>query len=302
MAEKITDFRASRDVALSFAKRLTPAYAEMLQALRLDGGRMKLPAELAAYLNKIGSYVLLYQDENRINVSMSLGIFGEEEFRKMSKELNASTPEEQQAFVDDVAGDSDFEDLLEQFQLPQTKAEWEAARKAYAALPEAEQALLARRGVFFYGALFAGLFNTLSLMVHGAKLTTLVPRARLGDDDAFLKAVQIDRQLLIHHPYFRDRKQQAQDNEDQKAFREKLAYREINPPFRGRIRYPALYMLFGILDTLRWLDDLPHKEILELCDQAGLERYDNRIDDVTNLRKRLLEYRRWQKTGGLSMH
>lgn len=114
-------------------------------------------------------------------------------------------------------------------------------------------------------------------------------------------AAQVDRQLLIHHPFFRERKQRAQDEGD-KSFLDKLAYREINPPFRGRIRYPGLYMLFGILDATGWLTDLRHDEILQLCDESGLDRYQNRIEDVNYLTKRLLEYRRWHKTLGASMH
>lgn len=177
MSENRPIIQPSRRVALAFAKRLAPAYAEMLRELRIDGGRMRLPAELAAYLNKIGSYVLLYEDENRINASVGLGILGEAEFRTQSDQLKDSTPEEQQAFLDSFASDSDLDHLFDQFDLPKTKAEWESAKQAYDALSPAEQTLVSRRGVFFYGGLFAGLFNTLSLMVHGAKLTALVPAA-----------------------------------------------------------------------------------------------------------------------------
>ena len=136
-------------------------------------------------------------------------------------------------------------------------------------------------------------------MVHGTKMTALVPLAMAGDDDAFLKAVQIDRMLLLHHPYFRDRKARAQ-NEGEMEFLSKLAYRESNPPLRSKIRYPGLYMLFGILESIRWLDDLEHAEILDACDGAGLDRYQNRIEDVNYLTKRLSEYRIWKKVN-LSM-
>ena len=138
-------------------------------------------------------------------------------------------------------------------------------------------------------------------MVHGARLTTLVPQAITGDDEAFLKAIQIDRMLLLHYPYFRDRKFRAQ-NDREMEFLSKISYRESNSPVRGKIQYPALYMLFGILESFRWLDDLKHKEILDICDEAGLDRYQNRIEDINCLTKRLIEYRKWQKTGGVSMH
>ena len=70
---------------------------------------------------------------------------------------------------------------------------------------------------------------------------------------------------------------------------------EICPPLRSKIRYPGLYMLFGILDAYQWLDNMTHEEILTIVDTAGLDRYQNRVEDVNYLTKRLLEYRRWQK-------
>jgi len=138
-------------------------------------------------------------------------------------------------------------------------------------------------------------------MVHGSKMTSLVPKAIAGDEDSFFKAVQIDRMLLIHHPYFRERKALAQDNAEA-GFLSRLSYRESSSPLKGKIQYPGLYMLFGILDAYQWLDDLKHDEILDICDAAGLDRYQNRIEDVNYITKRLIEYHRWQKTGGLSMH
>ena len=138
-------------------------------------------------------------------------------------------------------------------------------------------------------------------MTHGAKLTALVPQAMAGNEDAFLKAIQIDRYLLTHHPFFVQRKQEAQDRGEQEFLR-KLAYRESNSNLAGKIRYPALFMLFGILESIQWLDELSHDEILDICDEVGLDRYQNRIEDRNYLAKRLINYRNWQKSGGLSMH
>jgi hypothetical protein len=53
--------------------------------------------------------------------------------------------------------------------------------------------------------------------------------------------------LLLHYPYFRDRKARAQ-SEGETEFLSKLAYRESNPPLRSKVRYSGLYMLFGILE------------------------------------------------------
>jgi len=61
-------------------------------------------------------------------------------------------------------------------------------------------------------------------------------------------------------------------------------------------------MLFGALEATGWLESIKHHEMLNLCDSAGLDRFQNRIEDVNYLTKRFLEYRRWQQTGGVSMH
>ncbi len=132
-------------------------------------------------------------------------------------------------------------------------------------------------------------------------MTSLVPKALSGDDGAFCRAVKIDRNLLAHHPYFIERKQRAQEKGEQEFLRH-LSYHDSSPGLKGKIRYPGLYMVFAMLESVNWLDDLAHSEILDICDTAGLERWQNRIDDVNYVTKRLLDYRKGQKLGRLSMH
>jgi hypothetical protein len=42
---------------------------------------------------------------------------------------------------------------------------------------------------------------------------------------------------------------------------------------------------------------MKHKDILDLCNEAGLDAHANRIDDVKNLSKRLAEFRAFQQRG-----
>ncbi|MER0216991.1 MAG: hypothetical protein DU481_12555 [Nitrosomonas sp.] len=58
-----------------------------------------------------------------------------------------------------------------------------------------------------------------------------------------------------------------------------------------------MYSLFATLDLFEWLDDFTAPEILDMCDEAGLDRYQNRIEDENYLIKRRLEYRKKQKIG-----
>jgi hypothetical protein len=117
-----------------------------------------------------------------------------------------------------------------------------------------------------------------------------------GDKEAFCKAVQIDRNLLTGLPYFRDTYARLQSGEDN-DFLDALLYRIGNPTLRGKIRFPALYMVFATLDSFNWLDDFTASEILDICDEAKLDRFQNRIVDENYLNKRRIEYRRMQKIG-----
>lgn len=292
--------KPNKDLAIKAAIHLTPQYADLLCDLQSGNGRAFFSTEISNIRKNLGDYVLVYDDERKIGRALFLAIMGKDGFKEFTNEIETSTPSEQQMFVDEmVTPDNAFVEAFSLFEIPQTPYEWEAARKAVDQLPEDEKEELKKRGVTFWCFLFSSFFNTLALMVHGASMTTLVSQAIAGDDEAFLKAIQIDRMLLTHYPYFRDRKFRAQDEGDL-DFLNKISYRETNPPLRGRVQFPALYMLFGVLDSFRILSDLKHREILDICEDAGLDRYQNRIEDTSYLGKRLKDYREWQKFNGVS--
>jgi len=297
----IIDVRISKQTALSLTVKLVPLFLESLSELHKNNSRLQFQPRISALRTRLGGYVKLYENENHLNAVLFAGIIGEENFLALNESARQWSQSEQQEFLEELACDVGLEQSIDSLNWPQSEAEWQKVEAQVAQLTHEERQSLWRQGMLFWSGFFGGFFNILSLMIHGAKLTCLVSQAIAGDDDAFLKAAQIDRLLLTHHPFFAERKRFAQDR-GEIEFLSKLAYREINSPLRGKIRYPALYMLFGILESLRWLDDLKHTEILTLCDSAELHRYQNRVDDVGYLTKRLREYRRWQKTGTVSMH
>ena len=180
--------------------------------------------------------------------------------------------------------------------LSQMKMSPEAAQEEFEALPEEERTAIIHRMQLALAFFYATFFNSIALMVHKQKLTTLVPLALRGDKESFCKAVQIDRNLLTGHPYFRDTYARLQTGEDS-DFLKKISKHITHPPIQGRIKYPALYSLFATLDLFKWLDDSTAPEILDLCDEARLDRYQNRIEDENYLVKRRLEYRKNQKIG-----
>ncbi|ADI30567.1 hypothetical protein [Methylotenera versatilis] len=292
--------KPNKELAIKAAINLTPQYADLLRDIQSGNGRAFFSAEIAGIRKNLGDYVLVYDNENKIGCALFLAIMGEDRFKEFTAEINNSAPSEQQEFINEMASpDSEFVEAFSSFDIPQTANDWKVAKEAANNLPEEERKELAKRGATFWCFLFSSFFNTLALMVHGSRMTTLVPQAIAGDDVAFLKAIQIDRMLLSNYPYFRDRKVRAQDEGDTE-FLKQIAYRETNPPLRGKVQFPALYMLFGILDTFLILSDLKHREILDICDDAGLDRYQNRIEDIGYLGKRLRDYRDWQKINGMS--
>lgn len=294
--------RPEKESSLSIAQQLSPQCVELLRDLQKGGGRISFSPEVAQIQNFVGRYVLIYDDERKIGRALFLAFLGEDGLKDFNQEIEALSKEDQQEFLDSFASSelaNEISEAMDYIKLPQSPVEWKAARDEAAKWPEDERKVIEKQGAFFWCFFFSHFFNTLSLMVHGTKMTSLVPRAIAGDDDAFLKAVQIDRMLLLHHPYFCDRKARAQ-SEGETAFLSKLAYRESKPPLHSKIRYPGLYMLFGILESINWLDELSHEELLDICEGAGLDDYQNRIEDVTYLTKRLIEYRIWKKVS-LSM-
>ncbi|MBM3351249.1 MAG: hypothetical protein FJY53_05625 [Betaproteobacteria bacterium] len=104
-------------------------------------------------------------------------------------------------------------------------------------------------------------YNDLAIAAHGEPIFELVSRAiNNQDDDALVKAIQIDRSLL---PYFQKQltKQSMKGNRD---FLDSLAYRVNNPPRRGSNKYPLLWIFFKELLTLRCLNkSVTSQEILD---------------------------------------
>ena len=256
--------RPDKTATIKATLSLTPEYTKLFRDFQKKGCGIFFPPEIAARQNCFGSYVKNYDSELKIGMALMLAIFGADEFHKLNAELKDASPAEQQKFIDEIAVQDDWNEIMEQFQIPETAQEWEDARKQLELLPPDEKLENEQRGAYFWAYFFGSFFNLMSLMVHGEKLTALVPKAISGDDNAFLKAAQTDRMLLRHHPYFIERKLRAQ-NEGDKKFLFRLANHEATPVLNGKIQFPGLYMLFGILEAFRWLDNLSAPEILDIC-------------------------------------
>lgn len=292
--------RLDRGIARKFVVEFAAQYADLLRGLQREGKWLRLPEIMVSAREnlKIQNYVELYNDEQRISIYLFLCFVGKDGLKEFNADVAAMAHEDQIELLHGLVREAQELDLDAYW--PDTEEAKRAAKEEFDSLPEEKKAEVIRQCQYFWSFLLAHFHNTLSLMVHGAKLTDLVPQAMAGDQDAFCKAVQIDRTLTSHHPCFRQRRLEALERGEAKFIAE-VSYREKNSTLRGKIRHPGVYMVFACLEAAQWLDDLTHEEILDICDEAGLDRYENRIEDVNYLTKRLRSYRRMQKRGGVSM-
>ncbi|MCE7915738.1 MAG: hypothetical protein DYH15_13990 [Nitrosomonas sp. PRO4] len=297
--------RIEKSIARYLAKTLAPECGEVFKTLRNKrGGWIRIPDELELARKNSGlgdAYVLLYEAEPRIYFCLFKAIFQEDTAKHLEQfdvDLTAISEADKLTMLKDFDHDLSDETIYSEIEdaFSQMKMMPEAAKAEFEALPEEERIEGVQRVQLALAFFYATFFNSIALMVHGQKLTTLVPLAMQGDKKAFCKAVQVDRNLLTGHPYFQNTYARLQTGENPNFLCDILTHMN-RPPIQGRIRFPALYALFSTLDLFGWLNDFTASEILDICDEAGLDRYQNRIEDENYLIKRRMEYRRKHKIG-----
>ena len=257
-------------------RALLPDVDWLLRYLESKGGWFHFPPQLTGLIQnlRIQSYVELYRSEQAIAGAFLNALMEPNQIKEFESELAGMTPEElnrevSELLVEMVEGD-------EWELIPKSDAEIKAAKDAFERLGSDEKARATRSAQWTYAAFVAMFFNHLSVMIHGVKLTRLVPSAIAGDDDAFLRAIQIDRSLLVAHPYFRDRFTRAQAD-GASEFLAELGNVLARPLLRGRLRYRPLWASFAMLDAMNLLDGaLTVRQLLDLLDGAGLDRWQNR--------------------------
>ena len=300
--------RCTKAQAIKLVSQNVSEYVEFFREFQAyDGGWLIWPEKLHRLKRnlKLDNYVTLYNDQKIMDGCLFLFLMGKDGLKEWNKELSLLSPLDQLKEIETFAKDVIEDDFV---WLDEALDKWSdmpdediKSKEQFESLDEDTKRNLIERWQYLFLHILSSVHNYFSIMVTGESMTSLVPKAINGDSEAFFKAVKIDRNLLSLHPYFIERYQQAQTN-GQKDFLKRLAPYQSTPQLIGRIRYPGLYIVFAMLETLKWLDDLTHSEILDICDAAGLDHWQNRIDDVNAVTKQLARYRRYQKTGGLSMH
>ena len=242
----------------------------------------------------IDNYPELYRDETKLTNMLLIGIVPAEQLKAAGEIIDGLAGNEQVAALEDFT--SQMAQISTEFfdHIPETKADQLIAQASFNQLTQDDQSEAIKQLQISLSAFFATFFNVISMMVHGRKLTELVPAAEAGDDHAYFLAVQIDKRILSL-PYFIERRIKAELEQDL-VFLHSLNYRLTNPLLRGKIRHRTLWLTFSFLDMLDYLDgSLSYGELLELLDQIGIGGYGSRIEDENALGKRVREYRKFQK-------
>lgn len=297
-------YKPSLPFIVSQLKGLIPQYEEMLAFIEDTGGLVRLPDEFNEIIERlmVGNYPELYRDEQTLTKMIALSVMPAEQINAQGEQLNSLPEDQRPFFVEGMIQDMTeaFNDIVES--IPVTDEEKQAAQKLYDEMSPEEQAAAVMQTQISLSGFISSFFNIMSVMVHGRKLTDLVKAAEEGDDTAFCLAVQIDKRILTALPYFRERHAKALIS-GHTDFLDRLHYRQTSPLLRGKIRYRTLWLAFAYLDMSGHLDgSLKHREILDICDEAGVGGDKNNLADVGALSKRLREYRKFQQLNQKSRH
>ena len=286
--------RPSPEVAAAALRSMLPDIDWLLLRSSADGEWFRFPAQFVEVLGrlKIEKYAELYLRSDFVARLLMRRFFTEDDSREFDRLAAEGTESDLRGMMDEAIEESVADEGS--WLIPKTAAERKAAQDAWDSLSEAEKRETILNGQTVWTAFVATFYNYLSAMVHRFPLTTLVQAAVSGDDDALVMAIQIDRTILTDLPYAVERYRRAARESDA-GFFEKLAYRLGNPVIRGKIRFRQLWWALAMLDAMNLLDgSLTHSKVLDLLNEAGLDRYANRIESVEYLSKRIAEFRKFQ--------
>lgn len=260
-----------------------PELDEALTYLEKNGGWINLNENFISLVQKWDlNWHTYYEDEKRLRTLSALMYFDVDELKNIKKE------DGYESLLNELL---DLNDEVEDFSLDDLGSPEELIELFNNNSEDEKNKTLQQFVIFFLGLLSTG-FNFLALMLHGHTMCDLVSMAKGGDDNAFCKAVHVDRTVL-GLPYFKQRMIKAQLGNDQ-HFLNILAYQLKNPLHKGKIKYRTLWLTFLVLEDEGLLESLSHEEIFNICEEIGVYGKDHGIEDIGHISKRLREYRRYQ--------
>ena len=254
-ATRTARLTTDQEASLRVIERLLPGFDDLVAHMESRDGWLSLQEIFADGLIRSGLHWWeFYEDADRLKALALLGTFGVAAVQGLVESTPASDVrvavlrlmEEDLTGSDAAAtpGDGDIRAWL--------------ANSATAG----EQVASASSVGLLLLATVSNLFNTLAMMVHGQSLTTLVARAKAGDDGALCRAVQIDRTILFL-PFAQARLIRAQFGRGD-SFLSDLGYRLRNPTLRSKIRQRKLWLAIALLDEEGLLGLVPRAAVRSL--------------------------------------
>lgn len=243
-------------------------YVDLFDRMERRGGWIRFPSDILGYLQELGvthwaelfskDGMLRYQESKKSEIVAAQSAFLEEIGESLTSEaanlfLNSFCEMLTESALDDTG------------EHPVPGLEFMNDDPATICVPSlSNEELNLQRSVWI--AFFVNFYNDMALATHGESLFSLVHKAvEENDDDALVKAIQIDRSLI---PYFQTQlwKRSMDGDFD---FWDSFSYRANNPTIRGRNEHPLLWVLFKDLWTLGCLNrSVTAKNILDIYSNA----------------------------------
>lgn len=280
---------------LILSRWLDPWIEWVREVERLDGS-VHFKADFGHYLRSSGhsTYPYIYEAWPNLKerAHTALQTLAADNLTEEKIGIAFGTPEERGRFAYEFLEELD---LLEPLIGPHlTGQEVAHAAASAAAFSETELASLKPFLDVLPSLMLAMFHEYASVAVHGVPLSTLIQRAKEGDDLAFGQAIQIDGSVLVVLPYFSDRYRRARAEGDVKFLR-MVSAKTTAPPFKGRIQQMGVWLVIGILDFFGLLEKMSGPELLDFCTEVGANNGNCPIEDEKNILKRVATYKRYQK-------
>lgn len=279
-------------------KAVLPHLKEMLELIRASGGYLGLSSRFTTFLDgfESRSWAWFYEDKARAKAAFAQVFLGPELVKELAEKLESAKDEEVAKLRSELNSElltalAAGEDVFGFDAEEQVTEEERQAR--FAAMNDTERHESLKAATLFWMFLLSQLFSHLALMSFGRSMYTLVAKAKEGDDQAFLQAVQTDRTVLFTIPYFRQRMVRAQVG-CEPEFLARLGRAISRPIFHRKVEYPELQLVFAMLDE-EGLLGMPQAQLLDLCEELGVYGREYGVDDPGSLGKRRRAYLRRKK-------
>lgn len=290
------------NLLLHFVVSMTSEYRELVQDLSKPAAwaRIKKVFSERCEALKIGDYISLYEHPERftalsMNVSFTSHMkdiianvakeYGFEDIA--SKPISNTDPDRLRVFTELVLEAImnwviEVDQAIDEVDEASVDDYW---KNIHPKLPLDEQRKVEKDAQIYACMFMFGFHNAISVMAYRESLSSLVQRALSCDDKADIamcKAVRVDN-ALRHHPSFMERYLTATNNSEEQFINQ---YNITTSPLTNNIRFPGLYFLLSLLDGFGILGQLTNPQLLDLCDHAKLDRWENRIEDAGYMAKR----------------